>query len=118
MEELELPEGPVLELLNAVSMAKRMANMVRPHCFLLCHPHPRTDSLIHVQSLHSEGFGKKQENNRKKNGTEKTTPGKTDKGKGGKDSAQAAGKGGAWKSKGGASGGEKKAKKVKSVVTA
>lgn len=30
LEELELPEEPVLELLNSVSMAKRMANMVRP----------------------------------------------------------------------------------------
>ena len=30
--ELDLPEGPVLELLNAVSIAKRMANMVR--CFV------------------------------------------------------------------------------------
>lgn len=29
LEELALPEGPVLELLSAVSMAKRMANMVR-----------------------------------------------------------------------------------------
>lgn len=29
LEELELPEEPVLELLNSVSMAKRMANMVR-----------------------------------------------------------------------------------------
>lgn len=28
LTELELPEGPVLELLNAVSIAKRMANMV------------------------------------------------------------------------------------------
>lgn len=28
LEELELPEEPVLELLNSVSMAKRMANMV------------------------------------------------------------------------------------------
>lgn len=29
LTELELPEAPVLELLNSVSMAKRMANMVR-----------------------------------------------------------------------------------------
>lgn len=28
MEGMELPEGPVLELLNVVSIAKRMANMV------------------------------------------------------------------------------------------
>lgn len=32
LEELDLPEEPVLELLNAVSMAKRMANMVRAIC--------------------------------------------------------------------------------------
>lgn len=43
LEELPLPEGPVLELLNSVSIAKRMANM----------------------SL--QGFGKTQETNRKKN---------------------------------------------------
>ena len=45
MVELDLPEGPVLELLNAVSIAKRMANM----------------------ALHAEGFGKKQERNKLKN---------------------------------------------------
>ena len=45
LQELDLPEGPVLELLNAVSIAKRMANM----------------------ALHAEGFGKKQERNKLKN---------------------------------------------------
>ncbi|KAL8281375.1 hypothetical protein RQP46_006059 [Phenoliferia psychrophenolica] len=46
LEELALPEAPVLEMLSGVSMAKRMANM----------------------SLHSEGFGQKAERNKKKNG--------------------------------------------------
>ncbi|GAA5961019.1 hypothetical protein JCM21900_002276 [Sporobolomyces salmonicolor] len=64
LEELSLPEEPVLELLNSVSIAKRMANM----------------------ALHSEGFGQKQENNRKKHGQGE---------RGGAVSAQAAGKGGA-----------------------
>ncbi|KAK4049407.1 putative RNA helicase [Microbotryomycetes sp. JL201] len=45
LEELELPEEPVLELLNSVSIAKRMANM----------------------DLHSQGFGLKQQTNKKKN---------------------------------------------------
>ncbi|KAM0792864.1 hypothetical protein ACM66B_002627 [Microbotryomycetes sp. NB124-2] len=45
LEELDLPEEPVLELLNAVSIAKRMANM----------------------DLHSQGFGAKQQTNKKKN---------------------------------------------------
>ncbi|KAM0749762.1 DEAD-domain-containing protein [Meredithblackwellia eburnea MCA 4105] len=46
LEELELPEEPVLQLLSGVSMAKRMANM----------------------DLHSEGFGDKTERYKKKNG--------------------------------------------------
>ena len=68
LEELELPEEPVLELLNHVSIAKRMANMV----------------------LSQEGFGSKQENNRKKTG------GNVENGKGRNgETGKAAGKGGA-----------------------
>ncbi|GAA6004069.1 DEAD/DEAH box helicase [Rhodotorula paludigena] len=88
LTELDLPEEPVLELLNSVSMAKRMAHM----------------------ELHSEGFGQRQENNRKKHGG-----GSDDKKKqkrpqqhGQKNaSAQAAGKGGAVKGKKATAGGAK-----------
>ncbi|GAA6026105.1 hypothetical protein JCM11491_002867 [Sporobolomyces phaffii] len=73
LEGLDLPEEPVLELLNAVSIAKRMANM----------------------ALHSEGFGSKQENNRKKAGIVRGGGGER-KGPG-SESAKAAGKGGATK---------------------
>ncbi|GAA6000709.1 hypothetical protein JCM10207_004618 [Rhodosporidiobolus poonsookiae] len=73
LETLDLPEEPVLELLNSVSMAKRMAHM----------------------SLHSEGFGAKQENNRKKHAGPDAA-GAAKKGKGERSAvAQAAGKGGA-----------------------
>lgn len=44
LTELALPEEPVLELLNSVSVAKRVASL----------------------ALHSEGFGLKQATNRKK----------------------------------------------------
>lgn len=64
LKELELPEAPVLELLNAVSIAKRMANMVR---FFL--PLFLAALTFETQALHSEGFGNKQENNKKKNAT-------------------------------------------------
>ncbi|GAA5871006.1 hypothetical protein JCM16303_001659 [Sporobolomyces ruberrimus] len=86
LEGLELPEEPVLELLNAVSIAKRMASM----------------------ALASEGFGSKQENNRKKAGIVKGGP--SGERKGG-ESAKAAGKGGASKS----GKGKKNGGKVKKV---
>ncbi|GAA6055491.1 hypothetical protein JCM3770_006284 [Rhodotorula araucariae] len=73
LQELELPEEPVLELLSAVSMAKRMANM----------------------DLSKEGFGARQENNKKKHGSAGGAT-KRDRGaRGGDKSAQAAGQGGA-----------------------
>uniref|UniRef100_A0A0K3CFT9 BY PROTMAP: gi/342321531/gb/EGU13464.1/ ATP-dependent RNA helicase DBP8 [Rhodotorula glutinis ATCC 204091] n=2 Tax=Rhodotorula toruloides TaxID=5286 RepID=A0A0K3CFT9_RHOTO len=68
LQELELPEEPVLELLNSVSMAKRMANM----------------------ELHSEGFGARQENNKKKHGMYKASQQQQKGGKGQNRSAQAA----------------------------
>ncbi|GAA5862534.1 hypothetical protein JCM8547_002096 [Rhodosporidiobolus lusitaniae] len=75
LEELELPEEPVLELLNSVSMAKRMANM----------------------ALASEKFGERKENNAKKNGT---LPDKSRGARGAENkSAEAAGKGGAVRGK-------------------
>ncbi|GAA5891409.1 hypothetical protein JCM5296_006517 [Sporobolomyces johnsonii] len=98
LEELPLPEEPVLELLNSVSIAKRMANM----------------------ALHSEGFGQKQENNRKKHGGGQGEP---RSGGAGAASAQAAGSGGAVggaKTKNKKAGGKKsggKEGKVKKVAT-
>ena len=59
LEELDLPEGPVLELLNAVSIAKRMANM----------------------ALHAQGFGKKQERNKMKNNEKLTGTAEVKQGK-------------------------------------
>ncbi|GAA5902041.1 DEAD/DEAH box helicase [Sporobolomyces salmoneus] len=82
LTELELPEEPVLELLNSVSIAKRMANI----------------------ALHQEGFGSKQENNRKKAGIVKGG-----KAGGGSETVKAAGKGGATKK---GKGGKGKIKKV------
>ncbi|GAA5924907.1 ATP-dependent RNA helicase DBP8 [Sporobolomyces koalae] len=73
LEGLELPEEPVLELLNSVSIAKRMANM----------------------ALHSEGFGSKQENNRKKAGIVKGGDSKRKQ----SETVKAAGKGGATQKK-------------------
>ncbi|BGP13315.1 hypothetical protein JCM10213_001498 [Rhodosporidiobolus nylandii] len=96
LEELDLPEEPVLELLNQVSMAKRMANM----------------------SLHSSEFGKRKENNAKKHGGG-VDPKQQQKKARDNASAQAAGKGGAVKKKkaGGAGGGKDKAlKKVTEKV--
>lgn len=48
LEGLELPEEPVLELLNAVSIAKRMANMVR--LSLLSLLLPRTELTLGIPS--------------------------------------------------------------------
>ena len=103
LEELELPEEPVLELLSAVSMAKRMANMVRS-LYLSLSPSPpllppsarqqETDALSLVarpQDLSKDGFGARKENNRKKHGGGAAREGNK--------SAQAAGKGGAVKGK-------------------
>ncbi|GAA5955499.1 hypothetical protein JCM3765_006796 [Sporobolomyces pararoseus] len=84
LTELELPEEPVLELLNSVSIAKRMANI----------------------ALHQEGFGSKQENNRKKAGIVKG---------GGSETAKAAGKGGAVKGKSAGKSSKGKSGKVKKV---
>ncbi|GAA5973702.1 hypothetical protein JCM11641_005088 [Rhodosporidiobolus odoratus] len=99
LEELDLPEEPVLELLNQVSMAKRMAQM----------------------DLHSSSFGERKENNKKKHGGDLGKNDQQQQKKNGRDnkSAQAAGKGGAVKKETkvggagkGAKGGEKKVKKV------
>ncbi|BGP29528.1 Putative RNA helicase [Rhodotorula toruloides] len=90
LQELELPEEPVLELLNSVSMAKRMANM----------------------ELHSEGFGARQENNKKKHGMDKASQQQKKGGKGQNKSAQAAGKGGA------VGAGKKKVKKDRGAAAA
>ncbi|GAA5906574.1 hypothetical protein JCM8208_000484 [Rhodotorula glutinis] len=89
LEELELPEEPVLELLSAVSMAKRMANM----------------------DLSKDGFGARQENNRKKHGGGGAS-GARDHNK----SAQAAGKGGAVKGgkRAGGGAGKKGSERVRS----
>ena len=51
-------------MLSGVSMAKRMANMVRPRSL---YPRVLSDMSI-AQALHSEGFGQKAERNKKKNG--------------------------------------------------
>jgi superfamily II DNA/RNA helicase len=72
LQDLELPEGPVLESLNKVSIAKRIANMVGVFvslrdgrvetsfgCLILM-------LMSNRQQLHEEGFGKKQEIHKKK----------------------------------------------------
>ncbi|TNY17342.1 hypothetical protein DMC30DRAFT_126134, partial [Rhodotorula diobovata] len=98
LTELKLPEEPVLELLSAVSMAKRMAHM----------------------DLSKDGFGKRQENNRKKHGGSAAAAGGKGAAREGNKSAQAAGKGGAVKGTGkragakGAGGGKKGAERVRS----
>ncbi|GAA5879091.1 hypothetical protein JCM3774_005566 [Rhodotorula dairenensis] len=98
LEELELPEEPVLEQLNAVTMAKRMAHM----------------------ELHSEGFGERQRKNKEKSQAEngdRVSGGKTPgqgKGKLNNKSANAAGKGGAV----GKAGAKKKDKKVRGKAAA
>lgn len=94
-----MPEAPVLELLNAVSIAKRMANM----------------------ALHSDGFGTKQENNKKKNeragmgGKNPTTKGNVWKNKPVREGAGGAGVkvGGAQKSEASGAGKEREKKRVK-----
>lgn len=86
MTELEMPEETVLEKLNAVSTAKRVANMVSP-CSPLSpsslavqptRPLPRLSFLVlfahslarsrvlKPQALHDEKFGERQERNRQK----------------------------------------------------
>ncbi|GAA6038508.1 hypothetical protein JCM8097_004603 [Rhodosporidiobolus ruineniae] len=77
LEELELPEDPVLELLNHVSMAKRMAHM----------------------DLAESKSGQRAENNKKKHGQ------LPDRGRAKGATAQAAGKGGAVGGKGKKTGG-------------
>ncbi|GAA5830913.1 hypothetical protein JCM11251_005074 [Rhodosporidiobolus azoricus] len=91
LEELDLPEEPVLELLNSVSMAKRMAHM----------------------ALHSEGFGQRAENNKKKHGQ---LPDKKGGARKENASAHAAGKGGAVKKKKPAQGAAGKKATVKTVA--
>ena len=63
-------------------------------------------SREHNQALHQEGFGSKQENNRKKAGIIKG---------GGSETAKAAGKGGAVKGKSSGKGSKGKSGKVKKV---
>ncbi|BGP45364.1 Putative RNA helicase [Rhodotorula kratochvilovae] len=95
LEELELPEEPVLELLSAVSMAKRMANM----------------------DLSKEGFGARQENNKKKHGAGVPAGGKAGAREGNK-SAQAAGRGGAVRAGKGAKKGDERVRKERGAQKA
>ncbi|BGP22322.1 ATP-dependent RNA helicase dbp8 [Rhodotorula toruloides] len=90
LQELDISEEPVLELLNSVSMAKRMANM----------------------ELHSKGFGARQENNKKKHGLDKASQQQKKGPKAQNKSAQAAGKGGA------VGAGKKKVKKERRAMAA
>lgn len=59
---MSLPEAKVLENLNTVSTAKRLANMVRLpfSCFVW------PDCLIVFQELHDSDFGKREEIHRAK----------------------------------------------------
>ena len=64
MEGMELPEEKVLEKLNAVSTAKRLANMVR----VMYRAGTWGGGLIAVsmQELHDSEFGKREEVHRTK----------------------------------------------------
>ena len=120
LEELELPEEPVLEQLNAVTMAKRMAHMVSFETRNVL-PHQRMKESLTaygplLQELHSEGFGERQRKNKEKaqngGGGGKTRGGESGGDRKGKHNnnktANAAGKGGAV-----GKGGEKKKKDKK-----
>jgi ATP-dependent RNA helicase DDX49/DBP8 len=64
LTEMTLPENKVLEKLNAVSTAKRLANMVRPW----------GDNIVHnihspEQELHDSDFGKREKIHKMKRDT-------------------------------------------------
>ena len=59
LTEMVLPEEKVLEKLNAVSTAKRLANMVRS-LYRIRSP-PLTSLRVVVQELHDSDFGKREE---------------------------------------------------------
>jgi ATP-dependent RNA helicase DDX49/DBP8 len=64
LEEMSIPESKVLEKLNAVSTAKRLANMVCLHSKISLRILPLIMYLI--QELHDQGFGKREEIHQKK----------------------------------------------------
>jgi len=70
--EMELPEETVLEKMNAVSLARRMATMVsRFPLSCLCHyPHLHLLFLCGIkadrQEMHDSGFGERQATNKAK----------------------------------------------------
>lgn len=58
---MSLPETKVLEKLNVVSTAKRLANMVSPTSAI------NVDETDQVQELHDSDFGKREEIHKIKN---------------------------------------------------
>jgi ATP-dependent RNA helicase DDX49/DBP8 len=60
MTEMELPEEEVLEALNAVSLARRMATMVSPVTIA------NDEEALTSEEMHDSGFGERQATNKAK----------------------------------------------------